>query len=148
MSDAIAETPIFTADRGVAFQDVDAAGLVFFVRFFEYCHDVLFAFLGSRGIAMPEILASGKWAAPLAHVEADYTIPLRFGDRFTVAIIKVTIGGSSMRVDYRVSNARDKSVCTLHMVHVFIDRTSMRPCPAPENVREALKDCATFSAAK
>ncbi len=97
---------------------------------------------------MPEILASGKWAAPLAHVEADYMIPLRFGDAFTVAITKVTIGGSSMRVDYRVSNARDKSVCSAHMVHVFIERTTMRPFPAPDDVREALKGCATFSTEK
>ena len=148
MPDAIAEAPIFATDRSVAFQDVDAAGIVFFVRFFEYCHDVLFAFLGSRGIAMPEVLASGKWGAPLAHVEADYMIPLRFGDHFTVSITSVTIGGSSMRVSYRVSNARDKSVCSAHMVHVFIDRTSMRPCPAPSDVREALKGCATFSAEK
>ncbi len=148
MTDSIAETPIFTADRSVAFQDVDAAGLVFFVRFFEYCHDVLFAFLASRGISMPEVLASGTWGAPLAHVEADYTIPLRFGDRFTVAITKVAIGGSSMRVDYRVSNARDKSACRAHMVHVFIDRTTMRPCPAPDDVRDALKACATFSVEK
>jgi YbgC/YbaW family acyl-CoA thioester hydrolase len=136
------------ADRAVAFQDVDAAGIVFFVRFFEYCHDALFAFLGSRGISMPEILASGRWGAPLAHVEADYTMPLRFGDRFTVGITNVTIGGSSMRVDYRVTSARDKSVCSAHMVHVFIDRTSMRPCPAPQSVRDALKGCATFSAEK
>jgi 1,4-dihydroxy-2-naphthoyl-CoA hydrolase len=146
--EAIAETAIFTADRSVAFQDVDAAGIVFFVRFFEYCHDVLFAFLGSRGIAMPDVLAKGTWGAPLAHVEADYMIPLRFGDRFTVAITKVTIGSSSMRVDYRVSNARDKSVCSAHMVHVFIDRRSMRPCAAPQDVREALKGCATFSGEK
>ncbi len=97
---------------------------------------------------MPEILASGTWGAPLAHVEADYMIPLRFGDRFTVAISGVTIGGSSMRVDYRVMNARDKSVCTAHMVHVFIDRTSMRPCPAPHDVCKALKGCATFSVEK
>jgi acyl-CoA thioester hydrolase len=97
---------------------------------------------------MPDVLAKGTWGAPLAHVEADYRIPLRFGDHFTVAITKVTIGGSSMRVDYRVSNARDKSVCSAHMVHVFIDRTSMRPCPAPQDVREALKGCATFSGEK
>ncbi|MEO7110701.1 MAG: thioesterase family protein [Polyangiaceae bacterium] len=148
MRETIVEAPIFTADRSVAFQDVDAAGIVFFVRFFEYCHDVLFAFLGSRGIAMPEVLANGTWGAPLAHVEADYMIPLRFGDRFTVAITEVAIGTSSMRVDYRVSSPREKSVCSAHMVHVFIDRASMRPCPAPEAVREALKDCATFSAEK
>lgn len=143
-----AEALIFTADRSVAFQDVDAAGIVFFVRFFEYCHDVLFAFLSSRGIAMPEILASGTWGCPLAHVEADYMMPLRFGDPITVAITRVTIGGSSMRVDYRVTNRQAKSVCSAHMVHVFIDRSTMRPCPAPEDVREALKSCATFSTEK
>ena len=86
------------------------------------------------------------WGSPVAHAEADYMIPLRFGDRILIAIEKITIGASSMRLDYRVTNPHAKSVCTVTMVHVFIDRTTMRPCPAPDEVRAALKGFARFEA--
>lgn len=136
-------SPIFSVDREVAFQDVDAAGLVFFVRFFEYCHDAFFAFMASRGFAMPEVLAKGEWGSPVAHAEADYSIPLRFGDRITIDISAVTFGATSLQVDYRVLNARDKNVCTAKIVHVFIDRKTMRPRPPPDDVRAALSSNAT-----
>ena len=142
----IVDQPIFSVDRSVAFQDVDAAGLVFFVRFFEYCHDTFFAFMASRGISMPEVLARGTWGCPVAHAEADYAIPLRFGDRFTVEITELTFGTTSLRASYRVTNPRDMNVCTANIVHVFIDRHTLRPQPPPEAVREALKTSATAEA--
>ena len=133
---------LFTCERDVLFQDIDAAGIVFFARLFDYCHDAFFAFLGSRGLSMAKVMQDGVWGSPLAHAEADYAAPLRFGDRVRVEIVGVDLGNTSMRVTSRVVDFAGKQACSAILVHVFVDRATGRPCSVPADVREALKDCA------
>ena len=134
---------LFTNERDVLFQDIDAAGIVFFARLFDYCHDAFFAFLGSRGLSMAKVMKDGVWGSPLVHAEADYAAPLRFGDRVRVEITRVDLGNTSMRVASRVVDSRGKIACSAILVHVFVDRTTGRPCEVPAEARDALKDCAT-----
>lgn len=65
----------------VRFQDVDAAGVVFFARYFDLVHDAYAAFLESRGHPLASMFATPAWILPLRHAEADYLRPLRLGDR-------------------------------------------------------------------
>lgn len=142
MSAVIDATALFTCERDVLFQDIDAAGIVFFARLFDYCHDAFFAFLGSRGLSMAKVMRDGVWGSPLAHAEADYAAPLRFGDRVRVEIVGVELRTTSMRVTSRVVDSTGKIACSAILVHVFVDRATGRPCNVPADAREALKDCA------
>lgn len=122
----------------VRFQDVDGAAIVFYSRFFEYFHDAYAAFLGHHGISLAESVRTGDWLAPLAHAEAEYVHPLKFGDSAVVEIVRARIGGSSLRVGYRIVLAATSTVCTVgQTVHVMVDRESFRPRPVPEAVRAA-----------
>jgi 1,4-dihydroxy-2-naphthoyl-CoA hydrolase len=131
--------PLFALRRGVAFQDVDAAGIIFFARVFEYFHDAYVAHLAARGVDLARVIADGTWGAPLVHAEADYRRPLAFGDQISVQIADAHLGETAVTVHYRVAAADDDARvhCTGKTVHVFIDRATFRPRPVPPEVRAA-----------
>jgi YbgC/YbaW family acyl-CoA thioester hydrolase len=130
--------PLYTASRTVAFQDIDAAGVVFFVRFFEYFHDAFFALLAAHSIDLPSVITKKTWGAPVAHAEADYTLPLRFGDAIEVHVVDATFGTASVTVNYRVTTKNGRVACTGRLVHVFVDPATGRPGAIPDAVRAAL----------
>ena len=121
------------------FQDIDAAGIVFYPRFFEYFHDAYVAFLDGRGCELHSALRERRWAAPLRRVSAEYTRPLRFGDPFEVGLYGVNIEGSDVNVGYRVVRPDGELVATGQTLHVWVDAQSFRRMRAlPADVRDAL----------
>lgn len=124
--------------RVVGFQDVDAAGIVFYGRVFDYFHDAYVAFLRVAGAPLEQALRSGAWAAPLTHAEADYRKPLRFGDPITVTVVDVELAESEFTVRYRI-DAEEGVACEGRTVHVSVDPTTFRRRPIPDLLRRALK---------
>jgi YbgC/YbaW family acyl-CoA thioester hydrolase len=123
----------------VLFQEIDAAGIVFYARIFDWFHDAYFAHLAAKNVDLPQVLSENTWAAPLVHAEADYHRPFRFGDRVTVEIVQGKLGEKALTLEYRIFEDRDPSTAcaTGTTVHVFIDRTTMRPRAIPDEVRAA-----------
>ncbi len=119
------------------FQDVDAAGIVFYARVFDYFHDAYVSFLHGRGARLDEALRDGTWAAPLRHAEADYLRPLHFGDRIDVVIAGIDVAETEYTVGYRVE--RDgEVVCVGRVVHVAVDPSEGGRVPVPAELRDAL----------
>jgi 1,4-dihydroxy-2-naphthoyl-CoA hydrolase len=129
----------FSHPMVVPFQDIDAAGIVFFARIFDYFHDAFVACMSARGLSLPDVIARGDWGAPLAHAEADYSRPLRFGDRVRAEIVRAEFGETSMTLHHQLvsDDAARLILATGRTVHVFIDRTSFRPRPVPDAARAA-----------
>jgi YbgC/YbaW family acyl-CoA thioester hydrolase len=133
-------TPLFAHSRPVRFQDVDAAGILFFARAFEYFHDAYLAHLTAEGVDFARVIAERTYGAPLVHAEADYKRPMLFGQNVVVEITEATLGTTSVTVHYRVRAERDPAAvhCTGRTVHAFVDREHFRPRPVPDEVRAAL----------
>lgn len=117
----------------VRFSEVDAAGVVFFSRFFELCHhaweEVLAAALGPRWF---DAMAGSGWGLPLIHAEADFRRPARLGDRLTVRIAGVALDGSGrLRVRFAIEGADDLRHASVEHVHAFVDLARFRPIAAP-----------------
>jgi YbgC/YbaW family acyl-CoA thioester hydrolase len=129
----------------VPFQDIDAAGIVFYARVFDYFHNAYVAHLISRGVSLPAVIAQGVWGAPLAHAEADYKLPLRFGDFVHAQVVSADVGESSVTLHHRIVSGDDATrvYCTGRTVHVVIDRKTFRPRPLPEELRNAYQSTAT-----
>lgn len=128
------------ARRPVRFQDVDAAGIVFFARAFDMVHDVYVEHLRERGVSMARVLEEGPWVMPLVHAEADYKAPMKFGEDVLVELMRVELGATSYTLHARI-RAADKPArvhCAVRTVHVVVDRRDFRPIPVPEPLREAL----------
>lgn len=133
---------IYSVKRTVKLQDVDAAGIVFFPRFLEYCHDAYFELLIKNGIDLPHSISKGEYILPLVHTEADFKDPLRFGDKIVVHVVNVKKAKSSYQVNYSVCRDDDtqKLCCTAQTVHAAISRTTFKPLKqVPKEVVDALK---------
>jgi YbgC/YbaW family acyl-CoA thioester hydrolase len=123
--------------RAVRFQDVDAAGIVFYARFFEYFHDAYADYLAAHGSPLPEVIRAQTWAAPLVHAEADFLAPLRFGDAIEVALVAGRLEKSRLSVGYRLMKGPD--ACALgSTVHVFVDVAGFKKIPPPPEAVAAL----------
>ena len=123
--------------RVVRFQDVDAAGVVFHARVFDYFHDAYVNFLRATGVPLEEALRDGAWAAPLRHAEADYQRPLRFGQEVTVSLALAAVDETEYVIRYRVE-VEDGVACEGRTVHVSVDPENFRRRAVPDVLRRAL----------
>lgn len=130
--------PIHRMPRRVRFQEVDAAGTIYYSRVFEYFGDAYIDLLERGGVSVPKVMAKQLWAAPLVHAEAEYLAPMRFGDHVVVEVATAACGTSSATVGYRITTEDGRVLGVGHTVHVFVDATTFRPCPIPADVRLAL----------
>jgi 1,4-dihydroxy-2-naphthoyl-CoA hydrolase len=137
MEDGQGGVTVYTERRVVRFQDVDAAGIVFYARTFEYFHDAYVACLRERGVPLEGALRTGEWAAPLHRAEAEYLRPLRFGDVIDVSLVSAEIGDTEFAIEYRIQRDGD-TACVGRTLHVSVDPASFRRAPVPEALKTAL----------
>lgn len=129
----------FRTQLPVRFQDVDAAGIVFFARIFDYVHAAYEEFLASVGHPLPTILAQGKWAAPLRHAEADYLAPSRFGDVLTIELVRAHVVETEIALGWRLtSDAGPSPRAVVQTVHAFVTLPRFERCAVPPDIVQAL----------
>ena len=130
----------YTESRMAKFQDVDAAGIVFFPRLFEYFHDAYIAFLHSRHIRVDEVLTARTWAAPLRRADAEFLRPIRFGDDLSVSIVKARVVGSELTVGFRIAHTKTEKVAAVGWtLSVFVTPGNFRRMDVPAEVGEAFR---------
>ena len=130
----------FVEARSIRFQDIDAAGIIFYPRVLEMFHDIYAAFLAFAGAPLPEVVRAGTWIAPVRHAEADYFKPLRFGDPVTVEICRAHVAETEATLGYRIARSEGGEVCVVgQVVHTWVDRATFKRIPIPEPVRRALE---------
>ncbi|MHB8879305.1 MAG: acyl-CoA thioesterase [Myxococcaceae bacterium] len=131
----------FVRRRSVRFQDVDAAGIVFYPRILEYFHDAYVELLDARGCSLSAALSAKAWAAPIKHAQADFLRPIRFGELIRVAVVKARLEGSVLTVGFRAEAGEDgPPVAVGRSVHVFVDPSSFERVPPPEVVAGVFRE--------
>jgi len=132
-----ATKPIVAQRRTVRFQDVDAAGTIYFPRVLEYFGDAYFEVLQLAGLDVPRMLRERELAAPLAHAEADFLRPLFFGDQIDVEVVLARVGTTSVTFGHRIR--KDSQVTSVGVTaHVFVDGRTFQPLSVPEALRRVL----------
>jgi 1,4-dihydroxy-2-naphthoyl-CoA hydrolase len=120
----------------VRFQDVDAGGVLFFGRIFDYCHLAYEEFVASSGVDTARYFAGDDYLVPIVHAEADYRAPIRHGERVTVTIDVARVGRASMELRYRVTGPKDDLRDEVTTIHAFVKRAEMKPISIPEPLRQ------------
>jgi 1,4-dihydroxy-2-naphthoyl-CoA hydrolase len=130
----------FVDRRAIRFQDIDAAGIIFYPRVLEMFHDAYAGFLAFAGCPLAEVLKSDTWLAPVRHAEADYFKPLRYGDEVTVEICRAHLTETEATLGYRIARSGSGEVCVVgQVVHTFVERATFKRRPLPPLVRRALE---------
>ena len=128
----------FSIGFPVRFQDVDAGGVLFFGRIYDYCHQAYEEFWGAQGIDRAHFFAGAEYLVPIAHSEADYRLPIRHGDRIDVRVDVTRVGRASFTLRYHVTGPAGDLRVEASTVHAFVDRGTMKPIPIPEDLRAIL----------
>ena len=132
-------TAPFVHVHHVRFEEVAAAGIVYFAHFFSWCHDAMEAMLGAVDGGYSGLVMKRRLGLPAVHVEANFASPLRFGDDVRIAVSVERIGTSSVALRFDLARASDGGhVATLRHVAVLTDLNELRSRPLPDDVREVL----------
>ena len=151
---------MFTYRRPVRFAEVDAARLVFFPRFLEYCHDALEALFAELPGGYAHLTQVRDIGIPTVRVEMDFAAPLRYGDVAIIEIEVLEVGRTSVRVRHTIRREHSGGggspgggeglqpcdppapapVCAI-ATHVFVTTrlTTLEAVSVPEDVRAILK---------
>jgi len=132
------EKPVFEHKLTVPFQDVDAAGVVFYAHLFRYAHEAYEKFMQQIGCSLQELLAEASYLLPLVHAQADYHRPLHHADKLKIELRLKRLGQTSFTLGYRVLGEDQTEHVTLETVHTALDSTTQRPLTLPDTLREAL----------
>ena len=125
---------LFVDEIQVRFQDVDAAGVVFFARVFDYLHGAYEGLLESAGLPLAQVLATRAWLAPLRHAEADYLAPLRFGDTVSVHVALAHLEEFQVVFGYRLLKQDGSLVALGQTVHAFLEVDTWKKRPVPSEL--------------
>ena len=136
--------PLFQIPVDVRFQDIDAAGIVFFARIFDYAHFAYERFLAHVGFPLPTVLREGQFAAPLRHAEADYRAPIRYGDELRIELVLALVTDSELTLGFRVVRGDGKVCAVVQTVHTFVSPEDFQRRAVPRGIVEALQPIILF----
>jgi YbgC/YbaW family acyl-CoA thioester hydrolase len=130
----------FTTDHRVRFDEVDAAGIAYFARYFTWCHDAMDAMFAPLEGGYSGLVMGRRLGLPAVHAEADYVAPVRFGEEVRIAVTVERLGRSSVTARFDVTRAAGgERVATLRHVVVLTDLAAMKSRPLPDDVRAVLE---------
>ncbi|RMF71169.1 MAG: acyl-CoA thioesterase [Acidobacteria bacterium] len=126
-------------EMAVRFQDVDAAGVIFFARALEYCSDALFELIERAGFPGRRMFVEREFVTPVKHAEAHYVRPLRYGDRVAITIPLARVRESDFTLGYRLTRASDGEPAVVGAIHqVCVDPGTFSRIPIPGEFRTVL----------
>lgn len=125
------ECPDFVHPVTVRLHHTDAAGVIFCSRLLELAHEAYEALLDKAGLSVGRILADGEVLLPVVAVEAEFTKPIRVGDRLQVELTLSRSGDHSYRVTYRFRDRAGQVKARATTRHVALDGTGTGPVQLP-----------------
>jgi 4-hydroxybenzoyl-CoA thioesterase len=126
--------------HAVRFEEIDAAGLVFFARFFFWCHESMELFFAPIAGGYVDLITRRRVGFPAVHAEADWKSPLRYGDVTRIETSVAKIGTTS--VTFRFVFTNDKSgahVATIDQVVTCVDLDTVKKLALPDDCRALLE---------
>ena len=129
----------FSTRITVRFGDTDPAGLVYYPNLFHYYHVAMEEFFAARcGVSYHRLMAEERVGFPTVNVQAEFMIPLVYGDEAVIEVSVSDVGSSSATFEYSVRRAVDGALCArARMVHVAMNLDERRAVPISDQLRRA-----------
>jgi 4-hydroxybenzoyl-CoA thioesterase len=125
-------------ERAVRFEDVDAAGIVFFARFFNYAHEAMESLLAGLDGGYVRLINERRIGMPAVHADADFQSPARFGDVLRIEVTVPHVGNKSCAYRYAMSQRSGAIVAIVTHTCVVSDLVRLKGIPIPDDVRALL----------
>jgi acyl-CoA thioester hydrolase len=135
VSDSISH---FSHRLEVRFRDCDAMGHTNNAVYLTFLEQARFAHWRSLwGFGNPQTPPDLPGVI-LAHVEADYRRPCRYGDVLEVRLTVAEVGRSSFAYEYVIVDEQGRTVLTAKTVQVMYDYAVNKPVRIPDSIRALL----------
>ena len=106
-------------ERDVFYYETDRMGIVHHSNYIKWMEEARIDYLEQIGLPYEAMEASGI-LVPVLHVDFDYKLPFRFGDRFRIELGMDKFNGIKMNFKYRVYDAISGELHgTGHSEHCF-----------------------------
>jgi len=128
----------------VRWGDVDAAGIVFYPRFYEWYDLGCEALFASLGLPWPEAFPKyGIVGVPILESGARFLAPVRYGDTLHVHAVVAWVKDKTFRMEYEISVA-GRLCATGFEVRAWVKRPTsaderLQAIPIPDEVARRIK---------
>jgi 4-hydroxybenzoyl-CoA thioesterase len=128
----------------VRFGDTDPAGLVYYPNLFHYFHVAMEEFFAARcGVSYDRLMGDERVGFPTVKAEAEFMLPLVYGDEAIVEVAVSGVGRSSATFEYNIRRARDNALCVrARLVQVAMNLDERRAIPISDSLRRAFEESA------
>ncbi len=130
---------MLTLLRPIRFEEIDAAGIVFFARYLHICHDAMEAVFDPLPGGYRALITERRIGFPAVHTECDFKAPLRYGDVVRVETRVVKIGDTSVTFAFMLYRTRDDLLCA-QITHTTVASAldTIAKTKIPDDVRAVL----------
>lgn len=137
-------TVAHTSTVQVRWGDVDAAGIVFYPRFYEWYDYGCEALFASLGMPWPEAFPRyGIVGVPIVESGSRFASPARYGDMLTIHSLVAWVKDKTFRMEYEIA-AGDRRCAEGFEVRAWVKRPSaagerLEAVPIPGDVARRLR---------
>ena len=127
----------FHRDTIVRFEHCDAAGLMFYPRFFALVNELVEDWFAALEHPFAELHLKQRKGVPTVKLDAEFLRPVRMGERLEQALRIAHLGHSSCRLVHEASVNGELAARFEHTI-VYVDLATMKPEEWPLDLRAAM----------
>ena len=135
----------FTRDVIIRFEHCDAAGIIFYPRFFGLVNETVEDWFASLGHSFKSLHIDDRKGVPTVRFECEFVGPVRIGDMLHQQLGVDSIGNSSLNLKH-IASIGDRTVARFDQTIVFTDLATMKAEPWPADLRDAIANFAGIEA--
>ena len=135
----------FTRDLIIRFEHCDAAGIIFYPRFFGLVNETVEDWFASLGHSFKSLHVDQRKGLPTVRFECEFVGPVRIGDMLHQELGVDSIGNSSLNLKH-IAGIGERTVARFDQTIVFTDLATMKAEPWPSSLRKAITDFARLDA--
>lgn len=129
----------FQYSRRIYLGDTDAAGVVYFAKGIEICHQAYEESLATSGINLQQIIEEKQNALPIVRAEINFLRPLFCGDRIFVNLTGKLNKTTEFEIDYQIYSSRStKPAVVAQTLHVCINPHQRNRIELPPSILQWL----------
>jgi 4-hydroxybenzoyl-CoA thioesterase len=128
--------PAFRKQILVRFGDCDAAGIVFYPRYFDMFNSLVEDwFREELDFSFSEIVTRRGWGLPTVHLEVDFLAPSVFGEVLSATLSVTALGKTSINLNIVLQGSDSVDRVRGKVTLVLIDRKPPQAIPLPQEIR-------------
>jgi 4-hydroxybenzoyl-CoA thioesterase len=128
---------VFSREIVVRFEHCDAAGLIFYPRFYGLVNEMVEDWFAVLGEPFRNMHVDRRKGVPTAKIDAEFQRPVRMGDRLEQRLRVRHLGHSSCRLLHEARVAGEVAAWFEHTI-VHVDLATMKAEEWPANLRAAM----------